>query len=204
VPGSTTRFFLSANTQLDASDVLLAGPRAVPALAPGATSTGVTTVMIPAGVATGAYFVIAVADADGVVAETQETNNTIARSLAIGPDLMVSAMSVPYAIAAGATVSAAETVVNQGAGVAGASTTRFYLSNNISLDSSDVALDGSRAVPALAAGASSAGTTMVTIPAGTPAGTYYLFVRADGDAAVVESQEGNNVNWRVVQVSGGT
>ena len=45
---------------------------------------------------------------------------------------------------------------------------------------------------------------MVTIPAGTPAGTYYLFVRADGDAAVVESQEGNNVNWRVVQVSGGT
>lgn len=204
VGASTTRFFLSVNFQLDASDVVLAGARAVPALAPGAISTGTTTVTIPAGVATGAYFVIAVADADGVVAETQEANNTAARSLAIGPDLTVSAMSVPYAITAGATVLAAETVVNQGAGAAGASMTRFYLSSNISLDASDVVLAGSRAVPALAAGASSAGTTTVTIPAGTPAGTYYLFVKADGDATVVESQEGNNVNWRVVQVSGGT
>ena len=67
----------------------------------------------------------------------------------------------------------------------------------------DVVLNGSRGVPALAPGASSGGTTQVTIPAGTTPGTYYFFVKADGDGAVVESQEGNNVNWRVIQVSAG-
>ena len=96
-----------------------------------------------------------------------------------------------------------ETVLNQGAGAAGASTTRFYLSSNITLDAADVELNGSRGVPALTAAGSSGGTTQVTIPAGTTPGTYYFFVKADGDGAVVESQEGNNANWRVIQVTAG-
>ncbi len=158
---------------------------------------------IPAEVATGSYFVIAKADADGVVVETQEGNNVTARSVAIGPDLWVSTMTVPFTIVAGSTVSVTETVLNQGAGAAGASTTRFYLSTNVSLDAADVVLDGSRGVPALAPGASSGGTTQVTIPAGTAPGTYYFFVKADGDGAVVESQEGNNISWRVIQVTAG-
>ena len=45
----------------------------------------------------------------------------------------------------------------------------------------DVLLDGSRAVPDLAAGASSAGSTSVTIPAGNAAGTFYLIAKADAD-----------------------
>jgi subtilisin family serine protease len=203
VVASTTRFYLSANFQLDASDVLLAGARAVPALGASSGSAGTTTVAIPADVTTGTYFLIAKADADGVLVETQEANNTTARSVAIGPDLSISTMAVPYTVAAGSTIPVTETVLNQGAGAAGASTTRFYLSSNITLDAADVELNGSRSVPALAAAGSSAGTTQLTIPAGTTPGTYYFFVKADGDGAVVESQEGNNANWRVVQVSAG-
>ena len=203
VVASTTRFYLSVNPQLDASDLLLAGARAVPALAAGAPSAGTTTVAIPAEVATGGYFVIAKADADGVVVETQEGNNVAARSVAIGPDLWVSTMAVPFTIVAGSTVSVTETVINQGAGAAAASTTRFYLSTNVSLDAADVVLDGSRSVPALAPGSSSSGATLVTIPAGTAAGTYYFFVKADGDGAVVESLEGNNISWRVIQLTAG-
>ncbi len=204
VAASTTRFYLSTNAQHDPTDQLLSGARTVPALAAGAGSAGTTMVAIPAGLATGSYFVIAKADADGVIVETQESNNAMARNLAIGPDLVISSVTVPYTIAAGSTVSVTETVLNQGAGAAGASTTRFYLSGNISLDASDVALQGGRSVPALAAGASSEGTSMVPIPAATTPGTYYLFVKADGDGAVVESQEGNNIGLRVVQVIAGS
>ena len=203
VGATTTRFYLSANFQLDASDVLLTGARAVPALGASSGSVGTTTVAIPADVTTGSYFLIAKADADGVLVETQEGNNTTARSVAIGPDLSISMMTVPYTVTAGSAVSVTDTVLNQGAGAAGASTTRFYLSSNITLDAADVELNGSRSVPALAAAGSSAGTTQVTIPAGTTPGTYYFFVKADGDGAVVESQEGNNASWRVVQVSAG-
>jgi hypothetical protein len=154
--------------------VLLTGARAVPALGASSGSVGTTTVAIPADVTTGSYFLIAKADADGVLVETQEGNNTTARSVAIGPDLAISMMTVPYTVTAGSAVSVTDTVLNQGAGAAGASTTRFYLSSNITLDAADVELNGSRSVPALAAAGSSAGTTQVTIPAGTSAGDVLL------------------------------
>jgi subtilase family serine protease len=99
-------------------------------------------------------------------------------------------------------VSVSDTVVNQGGGPAAASATRYFLSTNFTLDAADTLLTASRAIPALAPNASSAGVTAVPIPAGLAPGTYYLFVKADGDTAVTESQEGNNTNWRAVLVSG--
>ena len=85
---STTRFYLSSNSVLDASDVVLAGARSVPALAGGAASTGSTSVTMPPTVSAGAYYIIAKADADDAVVETQEGNNTTARSITIGGDLV--------------------------------------------------------------------------------------------------------------------
>ena len=46
------------------------------------------------------------------------------------------------------------------------------------------------------------GTTTVTIPPATTTGTYYLFAKADGDAAVTETQESNNTTLRSIQVGG--
>lgn len=201
VGASTTRFYLSANSLLDASDRLLAGGRAVPALAAGATSTGSTSVAIPADVLVGTYYLIARADAEDVVVETKENNNTRARAVAVGPDLRVARLAVPFAVVAGTAVTASDTVQNQGGGPAGASTLRFYLSANASVDASDVVLEGTRAVPALAGGAASAGTTAIVVPAGTAAGTYYVIAQADGSGAVAETSETNNVSARVVKVS---
>jgi subtilisin family serine protease len=198
---STTRFYLSANSLLDASDRPLAGGRAVPALAAGAGSTGSTSVTIPADVVVGGYYLIARADADGEALETQENNNTLARAVAVGPDLRVSSLTVTFTIVAGTAATASDTVQNQGGGAAGASTLRFYLSANASLDAGDVALEGARAVPALAGGASSAGTTAIVVPAGTSPGTYYVIAQADGGGAVAETSETNNVSARVVKVS---
>ena len=92
---SRTRFYFSANSVLDAADVLLPDSRALPGLATGATNTGTTNVTIPSSAAQGTYFIIGKADGDGAIAETNETNNTSARSIQIGADLLVSALTVP-------------------------------------------------------------------------------------------------------------
>src|SRR5262249_10776605 len=72
---SATRFYLSADSALDAADLLLADSRSVPVLAAGASSSGSTTLLIPASIPYATYYLIARADADGTVVETQESNN---------------------------------------------------------------------------------------------------------------------------------
>ena len=190
---SVTGFYLSTNLVFDAGDLFL-GSRPVPQLPPGGAHSATTTVRIPARTMTGTYFVFAVADDTHLVAETQEGNNTKATSsaLRIGPDLLVTSLSGPSTSAAGATISVSDTTMNQGGGNAPDSTTSFYLSSNVTLDAGDVILGG-RAVPALAAGAANSASTVVTIPAGTPGGTYYVLAKADSANSVVETQETNNV-----------
>jgi subtilase family serine protease len=81
---STTRFYLSLNGAVDASDFLLDGVRAVPALGFNATSTGNTMVTIPTGIS-GRYFLLAVADDLGAVSEASEVNNLFLRLITINP-----------------------------------------------------------------------------------------------------------------------
>jgi len=200
-PESVTRFYLSVNSLLDAGDTALDGSRTVPELAPGALSSGSTSLTIPPTVVAGPYYLLAKADADNAIAETQENNNVSARAIQIGSDLVVPALTVPAKAAAGAPVTISDTTANQGAGAAAATTTRFYLSANSVLDAGDLSLGG-RPVPALVPAASHSGSTTLTIPAETMAGAYYLIAKADGDAVVVETQEGNNTAARAIQIGG--
>ena len=188
---SATGFYLSTNTTLDAADLFL-GSRPVPRLVAAATSAASTTLRIPASTATGTYYVLAKGDWDDQVAESAETNNVRSTSqIKVGPNLAVSALTTPSSAAAGVAFSVSDTTVNQGGGAAAATKTRIYLSANSSLDASDVLL-GSHDVPELAAGASHAGSTVVTLPASTPGGLYYLFAQADGGQTLTETSETNN------------
>src|SRR6185436_7080169 len=147
---------------------------------------------LPATLTVDVYYVLAKSDWNGQVPESVETNNVKATAaIKIGPDLLVSVLSAPTVAAAGSTFSASDTTVNQGGGAAGASTTRYYLSSNSLFDANDVLL-GSRDVPALAAGVSHAGSTMLTLPASTPGGSYYLIAQADSVKVVAETSEINN------------
>ena len=195
---SQTRFYLSANSTLEASDALI-GSRSVPALAAGASSSGSTTVTVPQGPTVGTWYVIANADGEGIVAEAVETNNIYARSIKIGPDLDITALSAPAAAAAGQTIVVTDTTKNQGGGEAGPSVTQVFLSANASIDSSDI-LAGSRSVPALAAGASSSGSLTVTIPETMVSGMWYIIARADGEGVVSETSESNNTASRSLMV----
>jgi subtilisin family serine protease/subtilase family serine protease len=190
-PSSKTAFYLSLNTTIDGSDVLL-GTRTVPALAAGASDSSSTTVHVPAGTLTGTYYVLAKADSDGVVSESSETNNMkVSGAIRIGPDLLMTALTAPASAAAGTSFSVSDTTKNQGGGSSDVSVTRFYLSLNALLETSDVAL-GERAVTILAAGGASTANTTLLLPSGTAPGTYYVIAQADGASTVRETTEGNN------------
>ena len=198
-PTSGTRFFLSKDVFVDATDVAL-DARTVPALDPGVTSSGPTTLAIPAGTLTGTYYLFAKADAAGLVGESSETNNTRSVTIKIGPDLTVAALTAPARAAAGGTIAVSDTTRNVGAGPSlVTTTTAFFLSTNFMLDAADIRLPSVRLVSPLAAGESSTGPTSLTLPSIAP-GTWFLIASADDGNAVTETLETNNTRYAIVQV----
>jgi subtilase family serine protease len=197
---SETRFFLSEDAVLDASDLLLES-RSIAALSPGASDAGSVIVPFPPGV-TGTYVLIARADGANAITETSEIDNSTSRTVTIsGSDLIISALSGGTAAAPGANVSVSETTRNQGNVAALPSTTRFFLSFDALWDAGDVFL-GARAVPGLSGGQSNTKTTALTIPVATAAGTYFIIARADADEAVTELSETNNSDAHEIIVGG--
>jgi hypothetical protein len=171
----------------------------VPLLETGTSSSAQTWVTIPAGTATGTYYLIAKADAANDVPEATETNNTRLVSVRVGPDLQVSLLTVPTRGASGGPITLTDTTKNAGAATAGASTTAFYLSSDFRLDAGDVRLTPARAVGTLTAGAAVSGTTNVVLPDVAP-GTWYLVAQADDQGAVVETMETNNTRFATIAI----
>jgi len=198
---STTAFYLSANTVLDAADVVL-GTRAVPLLVNGASASATTSLTLPTTLATGTYYILALADAPNTVNESQETNNTRASAaVKVGADLQVTVITAPATAAAGGSISVADTTGNQGAAPAAASSTGFYLSTNGTVDAADVLL-GSRSIGELPAGATSSATTVLQIPANIAAGSYFVLGVADWNSAVAETLETNNSRSYAMPIGG--
>jgi subtilase family serine protease len=205
---STTRYYLSLNTSKGTGDILMTGTRPVPALVPGATSSGTVDVTIPSSTEAKAYYLLACADDLKRVAEGNETNNCIASSTKVQitrPDLVETSVSKPPTTAlVGGSFSVTDTAENQGNANAGPSTTRYYLSVNTSKGTGDILLTGNRSVPALVSEATSTGTVDVTIPSGLAARAYYLLACADEMNVVAESNETNNCisSTSTVEVTG--
>jgi M6 family metalloprotease-like protein len=208
---STTRYYLSLDTDKGSGDVLLTGSRAIPSLATDASSSGTAAVTIPLSTALATYYFLACADDLSVVSETDETNNCRASAGTVQvsggmADLVETAVSTPPSTASpGDTFQVTDTVMNEGSAMAGPSTTRFYLSLNTTRGSGDVLLAGTRSSGALLPQGGLQGSVDVTIPASTAAGTYYLLACADDLSVVSESDETNNcrASAGTVQVSGG-
>jgi hypothetical protein len=90
----------------------------------------------------------------------------------------------PATAAPGASFTGSDTVKNQGAAAAGASTTRFYLSADRFKDAADTQMSATRSVAGLAAGATSSGNVTLAIPSTIAAGAYYLLACANDLNAV--------------------
>ena len=195
---SQTWFYLSKDLLLSTTDPLI-GTRNVEELAAGASSTATVPLTLPSPLESGTYFVFAKADGSNAVSETNENNNLRVTSIAVGPDLTVSALAAPLQAGAGTTVLVSDTTTNQGGGTAPASATRFFLSVNLLLDASDTPLDA-RSVGMLAQGQSSTGSTAVAIPPGTASGSYFLIAQADASGAVNEPNEANNTRVTTLKI----
>jgi subtilase family serine protease len=127
------------------------------------------------------------------VPEVLNGNNTKASAaVRIGADLVVSALTVPAAAVAGETFQVSETTSNTGGGNAIGTTTRYYLSADITLDATDPEI-GIRNVPALDPGGMSPAQPSLLVPAGTTAATYFVHAKADSANVVTEIVESNNV-----------
>jgi subtilase family serine protease len=191
-PGSVSRVHLSSDASIDGSDVDL-GTVTVPPLGAGQIVTVVRAVTIPAQTPTGVYQLIVRADDNGLVAETDETNNTHAVPLTIGPDLIVRAVTGPSRAQPGQSLTFTATVGNLGSAVALPFTVAFYLSRDTALDTEGALLLGTRTIPGLAAGGTATASLTVSLPAGTAVGSYAVIVRADEGGAIVEARKDNNV-----------
>lgn len=194
--GSVTRFYLSLDRLRNTGDRVLTGSRNVGALTPNASSTGTTTVIVPAATPVGTYVLLACADDTSTNIESNETNNCTASagSVSIGaPDLAASYVSNPPVTAqVGATFKVSDSTENRGKMASTPSVTRYYLSLDRIYGTGDRLLGTSRDVPILAPTVVSTGAVMVAIPAGTPAGTYFLLACADDTKVNIESSETNN------------
>src|SRR5438128_2679511 len=91
---SQTLVYFSHDSILDSTDTLI-GNRPVGVLG-GRRRTACSTVFtIPVDASALTHYLIVVADGGQTVPESIETNNTRTTSIAVGPDLQVSALSAP-------------------------------------------------------------------------------------------------------------
>lgn len=168
------------------------GTRNVTNLAGGSATNSATTVFpIPSNTPVGVYYVCAVSDSANTVIETNEANNILCTTTTytIGPDLTGFQIS---AIRSGNSFYISDTEQNIGNIAAGAFTASFYLSTTPAPGPSKILL-GSRTIPVLAgASATNSATTIFTIPAGVPAGNYYIVGVADSGNVIAETNESNN------------
>jgi subtilase family serine protease len=151
-------------------------------------------VTIPVETATAKHFIIARADSEDVIVESNEADNTRAKVIYVGPDLKVWKLTAPASAVPGQTIEVSDTTNNTGGAEASIETiTRFYLSINKKLDASDAPLGTGRIVPPLAAGAAHTAPTSVTIPPGTIPRAYFVLAKADDGEELVETRENNNM-----------
>ena len=199
------RLYLApASPPPDPGDGVDVGFRAVTSLAAGASLATTAVVTVPGNLSQTSYFVSAVADADGQVAEIVEgaaANGRVAAAATtlVRPDLVVSRLDVAGTAAAraarGGTLTLRNVTVKNTAltpGYAPASTLKFYLSGDAVLDAGDVELTPAVPVPALAPGASFAAVPTLTIPASVATGARFLIARANALGNVPESDSTND------------
>jgi hypothetical protein len=197
---SVVCFYFSSDNKLDDTDTLI-DTRFVPSIKAGESNTEITTMTIPSGLTKGKYYIIAVADCENSVSETNEYNNEFTyRPTEIGSDLIPRRIVLHPIVHAGSALSILSSTVNQGCEEAPASTTRFYLSSCCSLDTGTHTPIGTRAVPELGGGEEDEETTSVMIPGGTAPGDYKIVIEVDTNDNVDELKEDNNTICRSIKV----
>jgi hypothetical protein len=204
VPATVTAYYLSLVPVMDDSALPLARTREVPPLPRGGTSTVAIRTALAPGTPAGAYFLIACADATGVLPKPAPTSCKASEtSVQVGiPDLIVTAIESTVAqVRLGGSLPVTETVKNQGSGTSAVNAVRYCLSTDAFSNGSDWRLPEARIVAALAPNTTSRGTTTVSVPTSTPPGTYFVLACADDPKNVIEASDANNCRASATMVT---
>ncbi|MBI1304961.1 MAG: hypothetical protein GC172_14430, partial [Phycisphaera sp.] len=197
------RIYLSSDAVFSGDDLLLrTQPVAPGALAPEASYQRTATVQLPVSYAAETKFLIAVVDALGGLVEASESNNTAPSApftvtATPAPDLVAFGVAAPAEGTFGSSVAVTWGVRNEGDLAAPSGFSDIVFLSTDALFSSDdipVAVVGSGSSP-LAPGADAPRSASVQLPLANALvnGTYRLLVKADGNASIEESDEGNNL-----------
>jgi hypothetical protein len=132
------------------------------------------------------------------------TSSTVTLSCIVPTiDLVATGSVTPTTVVVGNSVDASFTINNTGNTEAPASKVSFYVSADANLtpnQNGDMSL-GSFNLPAVPAGGSSGPVTRnIPIPCTFTPGNYYIFMMADGDNIISETNEGNNTLSTMVTV----
>lgn len=204
---SVLRYYLSDDTILDANDQFLGGD-AVSALDINTSSPEDFTTTYSATWGTGTKYVLFVADGSDLVTETNETNNVSYVEINVsappvpGKDLVITEAAVstptPGTVIYGETVDLTAVVKNQGTDATASSQLTYYLSDDATLDGSDIVL-GSSLVDGLTSNTTSPETFSFTYSDTYGSGTKYILFVADSDNTVGETDETNNISYVALQ-----
>jgi hypothetical protein len=187
------RLYLSADTIFQPGTDIELSPTphpvaSIPAL--GSFSESVTS-SVPRP-SSGTYYVLAVADSEGEVAESNELNNTAINGVPLtnGVDLVAEDIVGPPLGGPGDMVTNTVTFSNQGLDPAGSVKIRILLSIDTVLDVTDrVVYEGNINV---AGGQNVSQPITYTLSGTVPAGDYYFILVVDPDNTIAELDETNN------------
>jgi Ca2+-binding RTX toxin-like protein len=195
------RVYLSQDTELDASDVLLS--TYFRGGSEGSINSIFDFINIPNTGISGDAYVLFQTDAADQLAESDESNNIFAAPvfvIADLPDLTVSSVTAPIEIDLGDSLSVSWTVSNIGAGSTPNNNfrgwiDRVYLSNDTVLDADDLEIGSQFNFGSVAPGASYSNQVSLNLPLNTVGRQYLLFATdqgggGDGGAGIIESDGG--------------
>ncbi len=197
--------YLSTDSVITTSDTFLNFASHDFNLAAGAEQGfGGVNVTIPPGTPPGSYFIGILADDTNRVNEANKNNNYVSAPITVTPnpasgraDLMFVSSSLtvtPTVVAPGGSVRLSSSPIkNQGTVASGPFRFGVYLSTDSVITTSDTFLNFASHDFNLAAGAEQGfGGVNVTIPPGTPPGSYFIGILADDTNRVNESTKNNN------------
>ncbi|MHB8872720.1 MAG: CARDB domain-containing protein [Myxococcaceae bacterium] len=196
--GANVRFYLGTAPAFDAGYPSLGDSTPID-LAAGGQQLVSASAPIPPGTAPGDYFLHAMADPNGGMAESDEGNNTsvplVVKVGAPTPDLVASGISGPLQATAGQTLTIARTLKNNGnADMTAPVKYTWFVSNNEVVSYSDVPVSPSSSLGILAAGATETNPDQVTLPSTLAAGKYWLGVCVDYDPSGTPVSTANEIS----------
>lgn len=206
--------YLSTDLDIDPSEDVFLGSRAVASLDAGATSaSGPQSLMVPGNTPGGAYFVGVVVDAGEFVPESNEGNNTLLASTALSvtvpplPDLRTDTFTFgPSSVVANGTerITVTASFGNGGVAPSAAVQATVFLSTDFSVTTADIPV-GSIDVPTLDPGAGVGRTVDLLVPGGIANGSYRVGLWIDDVNIQPELDEANNlfVATELLDITGG-